>query len=492
MTNKTNTILLIGDSFAALSQLTELIDPDNYIIHTTHQVKDGINRLAALKPQIVIVAIEPEHMAELAIINWIRKHQLPIAVIAVSSDPNSEVAASAVRAGATDFLKFPVSPERLTISIEQSLRLLEAGTLSDKLDHPIYDQSALGFIGAGKSMLEVSKLIISAAKSDASVFITGENGTGKEVCAQLIHQLSKRTHNQFVPLNCAAIPKDLAESEVFGHVKGAFTGAHADRLGVAGLADQGTMFLDEIGEMDIDLQSKLLRFLQTGTFHRVGSGELQKVNVRFICATNRDPGQQIAEGKFREDLFYRLNVIQIHLPPLRNRGDDIPVFARNFLEKFAKEEGKRFNSISPETEALLCAYSWPGNVRELQNVMRSIVVLHDGEAVIPSMLPLSVIREKGERRRRDSDSVLPNSVALTASSQQADIYQGRSAVVTNYNQIVPLDDVIDRAIENAIEVCNGNVVEAAQYLHVSASTLYRKIKAKTYEQKNRTAMATAQ
>ncbi|WP_101760117.1 sigma-54 dependent transcriptional regulator [Oceanicoccus sp. KOV_DT_Chl] len=489
MPSKTNTILLVDDSYAVLSQLMDLINAENHVIHTTHNVDDAIERLANINPQLVIVSIEPEQMAELAIINWIRKHQLPIAVIAVSTDPNSEVAASAVRAGATDFLKFPASPERLSISIEQSIQRLEAENQSDKLDHPIYDESALGFIGAGKSMLEVSKLIISAAKSDASVFITGENGTGKEVCAQLIHQLSKRCDNQIVPLNCAAIPKDLAESEVFGHVKGAFTGAHADRLGVAGLADKGTMFLDEIGEMDLDLQTKLLRFLQTGTFNRVGSGELQQVNTRFICATNRDPYQQIAEGLFREDLFYRLNVIQIHLPPLRNRGDDIPVFAQNFLEKFAQEEGKRFKAISEETETLLRSYSWPGNVRELQNVMRSIVVLHDGETVIPSMLPLSIIREKGERRRKAGDSVPPQSTEVAELKQQAEKYRGMPAALVNYNQIVPLDDLINHAIEVAINECNGNVVEAAMHLQVSASTLYRKLKTRNREQRRETAQA---
>ncbi|ARN73516.1 sigma-54-dependent transcriptional regulator [Oceanicoccus sagamiensis] len=486
MTEKALTnILLIDDQYAVLSQLISLIDDDNYAIHSTANVDEGIAMLDRIKPQLLVAYVDAEHMHELAIINWIRKHQLPIAVIAVSNSPGPEVAASAVRAGATDFLKLPATPERIANSIAQCLRRADDETNSDTLDHPIFDESALGFIGAGKSMLEVSKLIISAAKSDASVFITGENGTGKEVCAQLIHELSQRNQHTIVPLNCAAIPKDLVESEVFGHVKGAFTGAHDDRVGAAGLADKGTMFLDEIGEMPLELQTKLLRFLQTGTFNRVGSGELQQVNARFICATNRDPAQQIKQGSFREDLFYRLNVIQIHLPPLRNRGDDILVFARNFLKQFAKEEGKDFEWISEETESLLLSYSWPGNVRELQNVMRSIVVLHDSDTVIPSMLPLSIIREKGGRRRRDDRETQQSTESeLTAVTETASAAIG--AIIKGEDpsrHIVPLDEVIARAIDTAISHCSGNVVEASYHLQVSASTLYRKLKNKSKAEK---------
>ncbi len=485
MTNNTTTnILLIDDQYAVLSQLISLINDDQYAIHSTSKVEEGIAMLDRINPQLIIVYVDAEHMHELAIINWVRKHQLPIAVIAVSNSPGPEVAASTVRAGATDFLKLPATPERVSNSIAQCLRRVDDETNSDTLDHPIFDESALGFIGAGKSMLAVSKLIISAAKSDASVFITGENGTGKEVCAQLIHELSQRNQHSIIPLNCAAIPKDLAESEVFGHVKGAFTGAHEDRKGAAGLADNGTMFLDEIGEMPLELQTKLLRFLQTGTFNKVGSGELQQVDARFICATNRDPAQQIKEGSFREDLFYRLNVIQIHLPPLRNRGEDILVFARNFLKQFAEEEGKQFEWISEETESLLLSYSWPGNVRELQNVIRSIVVLHDSDTVIPSMLPLSIIREKGGRRRRDREVGV--SLDTELSSVSAATSATIEAIVSGENptqHIMPLDEVISRAIDTAINHCSGNVVEASYHLQVSASTLYRKLKNKNREER---------
>jgi DNA-binding NtrC family response regulator len=480
--NKRN-LLLIDDSYSVLKQLLSLLDfdLDNYSIHSTLSVEEAIPQLATLKPDLIIVSIEPKSMKGLEIINWVKKERLPIAVIAASTDASPEMTASTIRAGATDFLQLPCSPERMGQSIAQAITSLKEESDNNHLDHPIFDESVLGFIGAGKSMLEVSKLIISAAKSDASVFITGENGTGKDVCAQLIHKLSHRNEHTMVPLNCAAIPKDLAESEVFGHVKGSFTGAHEDRSGVARLADKGTLFLDEIGEMSIDLQTKLLRFIQTSTFNRVGSGLLEEVDVRFVCATNRDPQTQIETGSFREDLFYRLNVIQIHLPPLRNRGDDILVFAKNFLTQFSEEEGKNLKDFSLETENLLKAYRWPGNVRELQNVIRSVVVLHDGCTVIPSMLPLAIIREKGERRRGSDQTGSRNRAEVELNNPISTLPEGQVRLEEAGNlphQIKTLDEVINETIDSAISHCNGNVVEASYHLGVSPSTLYRRIKTK--------------
>lgn len=481
-------ILILEDRHSVFRQLFNSISLDKYIIHSIEKVNDAIAKLKSIDPAVVIVSVEKPGMEGMDLINYIKKHQLPIAVIAISHDHSAEVSASAIRAGATDFLRLPCSEERLIDSIEQSLGRMSHEHRSNS-ENPLFNESEFGFIGAGQSMLEVSKLIISAAKSDASVFITGENGTGKEVCAQLIHRLSKRRENQLVPLNCAAIPHSLAESEVFGHMKGAFTGAYEDRQGVASLADKGTLFLDEIGEMEMDLQSKLLRFVQTGTFNRVGSAKLENVDVRFICATNREPHQQIEQNQFREDLFYRLNVIQIHLPPLRNRGDDVLVFARNFLASAAKAENKRFQGFTTETEALLKEYSWPGNVRELQNVIRSIVVLHDGDMVIPSMLPMAIIREKGERRRRASDRDGASSRQHEAAATQEPIKQANAAAEESHQEvitaevldkdIIPLDTVVEQTISRAIAICDGNVVEAATRLGVSPSTLYRKLRKKT-------------
>lgn len=477
-----NNIFVVGVDGSSLSNRLTSLGIDKQYIYLEADIELAMDSFAQINPSVLIVSIEPSRMEGARLINWV-KQRYPIAIIATSFDSSAETAASGIHAGATDFLDLGISNanERLGSSILQSIKHAKGDDTGKLLAHPLFDPLQVEFIGANHSMLEVSKLIINAAKSNASVFITGENGTGKEVCAELIHRFSERSQHDLITLNCAAIPNGLAESEVFGHVKGSFTGAVNDRVGVASLANKGTLFLDEIGEMEIDIQSKLLRFVQTGIFNNVGSSQTEKVDVRFICATNRDPNQQIEDGDFRQDLFYRLNVIQIHLPPLRERGDDILVFARSFLNTFASEEHKQFDRFSPETEKLLRAYSWPGNVRELQNVIRSIVVLHDGEAVIPSMLPLAVIREKGERRRRKAD-FSTDKVSMVERLKEnvrflSDTADNKAAAVASTpDSIKPLDDVIEQTIKRAVDICDGNIAEASHHLGVSTSTLYRKMK----------------
>ena len=311
-------------------------------------------------------------------------------------------------------------------------------------------------------------MIESAAPSKATVFVTGESGTGKEVCAQAIHSQSPRRELSFVALNCAAIPKDLMESEIFGHVKGAFTGAVADRGGAAMKADGGTLFLDEICEMDLGLQSKLLRFIQTGTFQKVGSTALEKVDVRFICASNRDPLKEVEEGRFREDLYYRLHVIPIGLPPLKEREEDVILIARKFLHDFVREEGKQFESFAPETEAIFRAYRWPGNVRQLQNVVRNIVVLNAGEEVTTGMLPPPL-----------DDAALAAAAAAgktapAASAKAAGTPSAGDPAAGSDTEIWPLAEIERQTIERAISLCEGNVPRAAPALGISASTIYRK------------------
>jgi len=227
-----------------------------------------------------------------------------------------------------------------------------------------------GFVGNSGVMQSVYKMIENVADSNAAVFITGESGTGKEVTAQAIHKVSQRRDAPFVAINCAALPENLIESEIFGHVKGAFTGAQQSRKGAASQAHGGTLFLDEICEMDISLQAKLLRFLQTGQIKRVGSDWSEDVDVRIVCATNRNPIVEVAEKRFREDLFYRLDVLSIELPPLSHRGNDVIVLAESFLQTYTDEEGKAFKSISEATKEMMLNYHWPGNIRELQNTIR--------------------------------------------------------------------------------------------------------------------------
>lgn len=472
-------VVLIGNVGAGIGNLLVPLSINPKQVRFEFDARSAIKNIDSTTPSLALVSIEPPEMHGLQTIDTLRKSGLPIAIIAASAATCPSISASAIRSGATDFLELPCAWENIKDRIENSMDKIRAESNDHIFDHPIYNDKNSSFIGASKPMVEVSKLIINAAKSNASVFITGENGTGKEICAQLIHQLSDRNENSIIPLNCAAIPKGLAESEVFGHIKGSFTGAVDDRLGVASLADGGTLFLDEIGEMELDLQSKLLRFLQTRQFNRVGSSTQEQVDVRLIAATNRDPLQQIEQRTFRQDLFYRLNVIQIHLPPLRERGQDILTLAKQFLTSFSEMENKRFANFSIEAEKLLLSYSWPGNVRELQNIIRSITILHDDTTVIPSMLPMSIINEKGDRRRKeDSEYNVTNIASYQARSDQIksnnnDMFSSPSDEATH---MTSLDDIIKSTIDKTIDHCDGNVVEAAKILGISPSTLYRKIK----------------
>ena len=484
-------ILVFDQIHSGVLSLLQQVEIREQLVQFADNLASARTLFQASKPSMVIVLLsENSCTQELDFIQWLSNHPSPSAIIAATPTSNPEIAAAAIRSGATDFFNLDTadSGNLLGERILRAISLVNQRSAADDARKPLNDANQASYIGSSQKMVDVAQLIVNAAKSNASVFITGENGTGKEVCAQLIHQFSTRKKDELVTLNCAAIPDSLAESELFGHVKGAFTGAVSDRDGVASRADRGTLFLDEIGEMAIETQSKLLRFVQTGYFSRVGSNQIENVDARFICATNRDPMTQIHSGNFRQDLFYRLNVIQIHLPPLRERGQDIIILAERFLAKFSEEENKTFKSFSPETIDLLNAYSWPGNIRELQNVVRNIVVLHDGEVVLPSMLPIAIIKEQGERRKDQQSapaSLMANQYkmidqikALSERASQAIELNEKSKSNPHHEapSIRPLGDIIDESIKEAIAICEGNVAEASQRLGISASTVYRKLK----------------
>jgi len=325
-----------------------------------------------------------------------------------------------------------------------------------------FDQKSFhAFVGKSFAMQAVYQMISNVAASNASIFVTGESGTGKELCAEAVHLESGQSKGPFIALNCAAIPAELVESEIFGHVKGAFTGADSTRQGAAGRADGGTLFFDEICEMPLALQVKLLRFIQTGTYLPVGGTDLVSVDVRFICATNRDPQAEVRAGRFREDLYYRLHVLPIHMPSLREREGDIGLIAHTFLERCAAEENKRFFRFAAAAEDAIARYAWPGNVRELQNAIRNIVVLNDGETVTLDMLPAKIL-QPGKAARPDVSSETMHSP--TAAVENVD------------TPILPMREVERTHIQRAVENCNGNVPHAATILGMSPSTVYRKLR----------------
>lgn len=387
-------------------------------------------------------------------------------VVVMTAHGSVMKAVAAMRAGAHEFLVKPFDEARLLSAVANATggpppaatpRRAAAATRSP----PAAEAEArtiAGFIGSSEAMQRIHHKISSVARSMATVFITGESGTGKELCALAVHAASPRAAGPFIALNCGAIPQDLLESEVFGHMKGSFTGAISDKPGAAAAADGGTLFLDEICEMAPALQTKLLRFLQTSTVVPVGATKPRKVNVRIVCATNRDPLDAVRRGEFREDLFYRLFVVPLHMPPLRERGDDVLEIAEAALARFAGEEAKPFEQLDPEVKALFRALPWPGNVRQVLNVIRNVVVLNDGGPVRLDMLPDTLDRQiDPEPVGRPQAPSLPEALALS------DLI-GR-----------PLAEIERQVIEATLARHGGSVPRAARVLEVSPSTLYRKI-----------------
>lgn len=369
------------------------------------------------------------------------------------------------------YLRKPWDNQELRICIQQAIQtqelMLERSLLRRTVEYYQSNKrdNFQGFIGNSMAMQFVYSAIEKSAPSQASVFITGKNGTGKEVAAKAIHDLSKRHDGEFVPLNCAAIPAELLESEVFGHLKGAFSGAVANRDGAASRANGGTLFLDEIGEMDINLQAKLLRFIQTGCFQRVGSDKLEQADIRFICATNRDPQQAINDNKLREDLYFRLNVISIDMPALKDREEDMLQLAQHFLAHFSQLEDKVFVGFSSDAEILLKQYHWPGNVRQLENLIHSAVIMSDGPLITSKCLAMQLKLSPEQSQNLSVQQPACRLLPPTSVSPQAE--------PTEY-QIEPLAVVERRVIEQAIAHFDNNVVQAATALGVSPSTLYRK------------------
>ena len=342
---------------------------------------DGYSALVGIKekmPAVIVQDVCLPDISGLEVLQFVNKQKNPANVVMITSNSSINIAVEAMRLGGFDFLEKPFTSQRLISSVESALTPKEQVKVQPLVKNRDKNQD---FVGESLAMKTVFRLLDSAARSKACVFITGESGTGKEVCAQTLHDTSPRNTGPFIAINCAAIPAELFESEFFGHVKGAFSGALSDRKGAVEVANGGTLFLDELCEMELNLQAKLLRFLQTGIFSKVGSSEVLHSDVRLVCATNRNPIIEVAEGRFREDLYYRLNVIPVKLPPLRERGGDILLLAEYILKQKSDSNAKHFTGFSDEVKALFCNYDWPGNIRELQNVIENTVVINDDDVI---------------------------------------------------------------------------------------------------------------
>lgn len=391
-------ILLIDDDKAALDGLVKILAHDGYPVAGALSGYEALNLFSKKTFDIVVTDMKLPGMGGLSLIHELRKKDEAVAIVVITAYSSVKTAVEAIKCGADDYLTKPVNIEELELVLEKLWErqqlIAQNRLLKEKLKDK-YKSSEL--VGSTPQMHCIFKMIEDVAPSTASILILGETGTGKELVANAIHYQSDRTSTPFVALHCAALSEGVLESELFGHERGAFTGAVQLRKGRFEMADGGTLFLDEVGEMSLKVQVKLLRVLEKGEFERVGGEKTIKVDVRLIAATNRDLEKEVSEGRFREDLFYRLNVITIHLPPLRERKEDISLLSHFFIMKYAKKYKKEIMEFTPEAMDVLCAYHWPGNVRELENVIERAVVLCKKGTIPVDYLPKNIVPIKEDR-----------------------------------------------------------------------------------------------
>ncbi|MDP8244241.1 MAG: sigma-54 dependent transcriptional regulator [Candidatus Hinthialibacter antarcticus] len=391
-------------------------------------------------------------------------------VIMITAHRSVEKAVEAIRKGAYNYCPKPIDLNRLTVSVKNALDrydLLQKVTQFERAKRNHFYE----MIGGSAAMQVIYHIIENVAPTKANVLITGESGTGKELVARAIHDLSDRKGKEIIDVNCAAIPKDLLESELFGHEKSAFTGAAKRNIGRCEQAHQSTLFLDEITDMNMNLQPKLLRFLQDYSFYRVGGKDKIQVDVRVVSASNRDPMEAIEQSRLREDLYYRLNVVNVPIPPLRDRKEDIPELAEIFLQRYSQENQKSFEELSSDTLEALCNYDWPGNVRQLQNCLQQCVVLGDNKILEADMLP-DIVRNSAPTHFYSKSLVDDDYSDL----DEASTGHLSTDAPRRGGKIRPLIDMEQEAIDGALQITHGNVALAASALQISTATLYRKVR----------------
>ncbi|WP_394842344.1 sigma-54 dependent transcriptional regulator [Pendulispora brunnea] len=383
-------ILVVDDEASARNGLAKLLAQDDYAVDMAADGKEALDMVQEKAPDLIVTDLQMPNMGGMDLLNQVKALAQAIPVIVVTGLGEVAPAVAAMRAGAEDYLTKPVDADAMVVAVERALERRELAAESENLRRQLRarDQEGLeGLLGTSPAMNKVYRTARQVAPSRATVLITGESGTGKGELARAIHTLSPRAKAPFVALHCASLAESLLESELFGHEKGSFTGADKRRIGRFEQANNGTLFLDEIGEIPPLTQVKLLRVLQERTFERVGGNEPVKVDVRLLAATNKDLAAEVREGRFREDLYYRLNVVHVEMPPLRLRGHDVAILAEHFLRKFARENHRRLDGFSDAARAKIVGHRWSGNVRELENSIERAVVLAEGSRIEESDLP---------------------------------------------------------------------------------------------------------
>jgi len=441
-------VLIVEDDAAARVGLEQLVKSWGFIAESASDGEEALQKVTTFRPAIVISDLVMPRMDGLELLRALQLQGADATTLLLTAQGTVETAVEAMKAGAYDYLTKPIDIQRLKVLLDKIVERLETLREVKALRRQLREHGTFGpLIGNSPEMRKIYQVVEQAAPTNASVLITGESGTGKELVAQTLHQLSPRASFPFVAINCAAIPETLLESEIFGHEKGAFTGAADRRQGCFELADRGTLFLDEIGEMTPATQVKLLRVLQERTFRRVGGRTEQSVDVRVIAATNIDPVEAVQKGKLREDLFYRLNVFAFRLPPLRERKEDLALLIQSFINEFNSSNQKSIAGVDHQAMRMIEQYAWPGNVRELKNVIERATILAPGPFIEPKHMPTSLAHEPAVQHQPQ--------VALAPGTT--------------------VEEAERRLIQMTLEHTRDNKTRAAEILGISLKTLHNKL-----------------
>ncbi len=443
-----SSILIVDDEAGVRSSLGAVLRDEGFQVDAVGSGEACLERVAREAFDLIVLDVWLPGLDGLATLERLKERSVDATVVIISGHGNIESAVRAIKMGAFDFVEKPLSIDKITLVVRNALRQRHLEAENRALRAHVDRQFTM--VGESRPMRQLREQIAMAAPTNGRVLVFGENGTGKELAARSVHALSRRRAGPFVEVNCAAIPEELIESELFGHVRGAFTGAVADRRGKFEVADGGTLFLDEIADMSLKTQAKVLRVLQEQVVDRVGGTTTVRVDVRVIAATNKDLPAEIRAGRFREDLYFRLNVIPILVPALRERADDIPLLAEHFLQHLAREYGRRAKHVSPAAMALLREYPWPGNVRELRNVLERLMIMVPGDTIEPRHLTLPGVSVPEDAPGDGLDPLLPLQAA-------------RERFEKDY-------------ILRVLAAQRGNMSRTAEALGVERSNLYRKMK----------------
>ncbi len=464
-------LLLIDDEADVQYSFRRIFDSPQIEIATASSGEEGLKLLPRFQPDLIMTDVRMGGISGLETLRRIRQIDAKVPVIIMTAYGTTQTAIEAMKLGAYDYVLKPFDVPKLkalvTSAIEAARAMKEVVSYQPLLESEDYD---VGVVGRTEAMQSVFKLIGQLAASDATALITGESGTGKELIARAIYQHGKRSAKPFLAINCAAIPENLLESELFGHERGAFTGAATQRIGKFEQCNGGTLFLDEIGDMTPTTQTKILRVLQSGTFERVGGNQPIKVDVRIIAATNKPLEQAVAEKQFREDLFYRLNVVRIRVPALRERRDDVPLLVEYFLKKFAQKHAQPVKAIAEPALRTLQAYHWPGNVRELENVIHRALVVSKGEAILSGDLPPEVSGQP-------STASAPDAAGATAGATDdlTSLISAMFAIARRDSRLKLIPFAERELVIHALKETAGNQVQAAKLLGITRATLRKRV-----------------